>query len=451
MRNNVACQDPLDLFPDGTVRDAEGRLMIGGCSATELVEQHGSPLYVYDEHTFLEACRNYRRPLADVYPNSRVIYAAKAYIDLHALGLVAENGLGVDFVSGGELAAALSAGVDPAMLTFHGNNKSRAEIEQALACGVGQLVADGEDDLTLIGRVAAERGVRAPVLLRLTPGISAHTHEYIRTGELDSKFGIPISTGQALAVTKAALANRGIELLGFHAHIGSQIFDRQPLIDNARKLVEFSVSTERETGFFPAVISPGGGGGVRYTRADSGLEPAPLMTAIGEAILDALPDARRPLVIVEPGRSLIARSGVALYSVGTIKSIPGIRTYVAVDGGMADNIRPALYGSEYTVVLANRRPGPDRSEVTVAGRYCESGDILFKDVALPRLERGDILAAATSGAYGIAMASNYNMALRPAVVFVAGGRSKLTRRRETEADLLALFPQSGEGEKPLDQ
>ena len=444
--SNNPIQDPLELFPEGTARDAAGRLELGGCAVTDLIERFGSPLYVYDQDSVTTTCRQYRQPLADAYSNSRVIYAAKAYADLHVLGLVAECGLGVDCVSAGELTAALEAGVDPAMVTFHGNNKSRAEIDLALSAGIGQLVADGEDDLAFIGQVAAGRGTRAPVLLRLTPGISAHTHEYIRTGELDSKFGIPISTGQAIAATKSALEDPGIELLGYHAHIGSQIFDRQPLIDNARKLVEFAIATERETGYFPAVISPGGGGGVRYTLADAGLDPGPLMTAIGSAVTEALPDARRPLLVVEPGRSIIARAGVALYSVGTIKSIPDVRTYVAVDGGMADNIRPALYGAEYTVVLANRRPEPPLATVTVAGRYCESGDILFKDAQLPRLRRGDILAAATSGAYGMAMASNYNMAMRPAVVFVTDGRSTLTRRRETEADLLGLFPQSGEGQ-----
>ena len=443
--SNNRIQDPLELFPAGTLRDAAGRLVLGGCTVTDLIERFGSPLYVYDQDSVTTTCQQYRQPLAGAYSNSRVIYAAKAYADLHVLGLVAACGLGVDCVSAGELTAALEAGVDPAMVTFHGNNKTRAEIDLALSAGIGQLVADGEDDLAFIGQVAAARGARAPVLLRLTPGISAHTHEYIRTGELDSKFGIPISTGQALAATKSALEDPGIELLGYHAHIGSQIFDRQPLIDNARKLVEFSIATERSTGFFPAVISPGGGGGVRYTLADAGLEPGPLMTAIGSAVTEALPDARRPLLVVEPGRSIIARAGVALYSVGTIKSIPDVRTYVAVDGGMADNIRPALYGADYTVVLANRQPEPPFGTVTVAGRYCESGDILFKDALLPRLRRDDILAAATSGAYGMAMASNYNMALRPAVVFVTGGQPTLTRRRETEADLLGLFLNSGEG------
>lgn len=446
MRNSSeAIRDPLELFPEGTARDGAGRLVLGGCAVTDLVERFGSPLYVYDRDSVTASCLRYRQPLAAAYPNSRVIYAAKAYADLHVLGLAAECGLGVDCASAGELKTALEAGVDPANITLHGNNKTRSEIELALASGVGQLVADGEDDLAFIGLVAGGRGVRAPVLLRLTPGISAHTHEYIRTGELDSKFGIPISTGQARAVTKSALQDPGIELLGFHAHIGSQIFDRQPLIDNARKLVEFAIAIERETGYFPAVISPGGGGGVRYTLADTGLDPGPLMTAIGSAVTQALPDARRPLLVVEPGRSIIARAGVALYSVGTIKQIPDVRTYVAVDGGMADNIRPALYGAEYTVVLANRRPEPPFATATVAGRYCESGDILFKDALLPQLRRGDILAAATSGAYGMAMASNYNMAPRPAVVFVSGGRAIITRRRETESDLLGLFPRSGEG------
>ena len=441
----------LALFPGSCLRDRDGHLKIGGCRVGELLTRFGSPLYVYDEAQVVSDCRSYVDPLAAAYPNSRVIYAAKAYVDLHLLGVAAAAGLGVDCVSGGEIKAALAAGVDPELLTFHGNNKLRGEIELALAAGIGHFVADGRDDLELIGEIAAAGGRRAKTLLRLTPGISAHTHEYIRTGEIDSKFGIAIATGQAQEAVIAALANRGIELLGYHAHIGSQIFDAQPLEDNARKLIDFALAMEQRTGFFPSVISPGGGAGVRYTEDDAGLDPGALMAALGKVVRSALPDGRRPLLVVEPGRSIIARSGIALYTVGSIKSIPGVRTYAAVDGGMADNIRPALYGARYTAVLANRRGTSVRSTVTVAGRYCESGDILFKDLELPQLRRGDILAAATSGAYGMAMSSNYNLALRPAVVFVADGAARITRRRETYDDLLGLFPESGEGKEPIDK
>ncbi len=429
----------LMVFPLTAARDGDGTLIIGGCRVDELLRQYGSPLYVYDAQDVRSACSAYLEPLRAKYPNSQVIYAAKAYADLYTLRLAATVGLGVDCVSGGEIAAALAAGVNPGDITFHGNNKLATEINEALDCGIGHFVADGIDDLALIGEIAARRGQRAPTLLRLTPGISAHTHEYIRTGEIDSKFGIAIETGQAMEAVKAAIADPGIYLRGYHAHIGSQIFDPQPLVDNARGLVEFAIVAEQATGFFPDVISPGGGGGVRYSSDDDGLDPSSLMNAVADAVIDALPDDRRPRLVVEPGRSIIARAGVSLYTVGTIKEIPGVRTYVAVDGGMADNIRPALYGADYTVILAGRESPADRLRVTVAGRYCESGDILFKNVLLPPLHRGDILAAATSGAYGIAMSSNYNLALRPAVVFVEEGNSKLTRRRETYADLLNLF------------
>lgn len=431
----------LQLFPLGTTRGEDGELMIEGASVTDLVNQFGTPLYIYSENTLRAACRSYTQPIDDIYPNSTVMFAAKSYLDPTIAKIVGEEGLGVETVSGSEMQTVHRAGIPPELITLHGNNKLTDEIDQAVDLGIGHLVADGTDDLQLIAERAHRSNRTANILLRLTPGISAHTHEYIRTGEIDSKFGIPIANGQAADAVRMALNLPGIKLIGYHAHIGSQIFDVNPFKGNVKALIDFSIQMEAETGYFPEAISPGGGAGVRYEEQDSGLSPESLVKEICHSLIDYLPDKRRPHLILEPGRSIIARSGIAVYTVGTIKRIPEVRTYVAVDGGMADNIRPALYGANYTVVLANRdTSGGPTETVSVAGRYCESGDILFNNITLPKLNRGDLLASATSGAYGMSMASNYNMALRPAVVMVDKRKARLTRRRETINDIWNVFP-----------
>jgi len=430
----------LELFPLGTVRGDDGALVIDGASVTDLVKQFGTPLYVYSENTLRASCRAYTQPISELYPDSTVMFAAKSYLDPTIASIVGEEGLGVETVSGSEMQTVHRAGISPELITLHGNNKLIDEIDQAVDLGIGHLVADGIDDLQLIAERAQRSNTIANVLLRLTPGISAHTHEYIRTGEIDSKFGIPIANGQAADAVRLALSLPGVKLVGYHAHIGSQIFDVNPFKGNIKALIDFTIQMEADTGYFPEAISPGGGAGVRYEEQDSGLSPESLVKEIAQSLIDYLPDTRRPHLILEPGRSIIARSGVAVYTVGTIKRIPEVRTYVAVDGGMADNIRPALYGANYTVVLANRNSTGPTETVSVAGRYCESGDILFNNVTLPELNRGDLLASATSGAYGMSMASNYNMALRPAVVMIDKGRARLTRRRETIQDIWNVFP-----------
>ncbi len=416
-------------------------MVIGGCDVVELVEEFGSPLYVYDAATIRGACHSYLAALRNNYPNSSVLYAGKAYLDPTLLRLIRDEGLGLDAVSGGEIQCAVAAEFPMDRVLFHGNNKLTDEIELALDAGVGRFAADGFEDIRLISSIATARGVTANVILRLTPGVSAHTHEYIRTGALDSKFGVPISTGQAEGAVELALESTGVNLIGYNAHIGSQIFDTEPYRDTVRILLDFASEMRERHGISPEVISPGGGCGVRYVEEDSGLEIERLVTTICDELKEMLPSGESPELVLEPGRSIIASAGVALYTVGTIKEIPDVRTYVAVDGGMADNIRPALYGSEYTVELASRAAEPSSSPVTIAGRYCESGDILFKDVTLPELRGGDLLAAAASGAYNMAMSSNYNMALRPAVVFVNDGNARLSRRRETYDDLFAIFPE----------
>ncbi len=405
----------------------------------DLVQEYGSPLYVYDEATIRAMCRSYVDVLAENYPNSSVTYAGKAYIDPMVLQIVADEGLGLDAVSGGEIQCAVASGFPMERVIFHGNNKLPDEIELGLSAGIGRFMVDGLDDLRLISRIASDRRTTANVMLRLTPGISAHTHEYIRTGALDSKFGLPISTGQAEQAVSLALELSGVSLIGYHAHIGSQIFDTEPFAQTVKVLLAFAEQMHDKYGVRPEVLSPGGGCGIQYVEDDEGLDIERLVKVICRTFVDGLPAGVEPELSLEPGRSIVANAGVALYTVGTLKEIPGVRTYVAVDGGMADNIRPALYGSEYKVEIASRAAGGETSTVTIAGRYCESGDILFKDVALPELRSGDIIAAAASGAYNLAMSSNYNMALRPAVVFVKDGQATLSRRRETFDDLLATF------------
>ena len=428
------------IYPLDTYRNEAGHLVIGGCDVVDLVQEFGSPLYVYDEATIRAMCRSYVDVLAENYPNFSVTYAGKAYIDLAVLRIVADEGFGLDAVSGGEIQCAVAAGFPMERVIFHGNNKLPDEIELGLSAGIGRFMVDGLDDLRLISQVASDRQTTANVMLRLTPGISAHTHEYIRTGALDSKFGLPISTGQAEEAVKLALESSGISLIGYHAHIGSQIFDTAPYAQTVEVLLGFAEQMHDKYGVCPEVLSPGGGCGVQYVEEDDGLEIERLVKVICRTFKDGLPAGVEPELALEPGRSIVANAGVALYTVGTVKEIPGVRTYVAVDGGMADNIRPALYGSEYKVDIASREADGESSTVTVAGRYCESGDILFSDVSLPELRSGDIVAAATSGAYNLAMSSNYNMALRPAVVFVKDGQATLSRRRETYEDLLAVFP-----------
>ena len=414
--------------------------MIGGCDVVDLVQEFGSPLYVYDEATIRAMCRSYVDVLAENYPNFSVTYAGKAYIDLAVLRIVADEGFGLDAVSGGEIQCAVAAEFPMERVIFHGNNKLPDEIELGLSAGIGRFMVDGLDDLRLISQVASDRQTTANVMLRLTPGISAHTHDYIRTGALDSKFGLPISTGQAEEAVRLALESSGVSLIGYHAHIGSQIFDTEPYAQTVEVLLGFAEQMHDKYGVCPEVLSPGGGCGVQYVEEDDGLEIERLVKVICRTFKDGLPAGVEPELALEPGRSIVANAGVALYSVGTLKEIPGIRKYVAVDGGMADNIRPALYGSEYKVDIASREADGECSTVTIAGRYCESGDILFKDVSLPELRNGDIVAAATSGAYNLAMSSNYPRALRPAVVFVKDGQATLSRRRETYDDLLAVFP-----------
>ena len=436
-----AAEDTLlsEVFPHGTRRDARGVLVLGGASVDRLIDEHGTPLYVFDEATLRAQCRAYAQPLIGTYPNSLALYASKAHLDPTIAGIVAAEGLGADAVSSGEIRVALAGGMPADRIVLHGNNKLPAEIDYALDVGIGRIVVDSLDELDLIAKIAARRGgPPAPVMLRVTPGVEAHTHEYIRTGAIDSKFGLQLHSGAAEEAVAKAQAASSINLTGLHAHIGSQVLDIEPYADSLGIVLDFAAAMSQRHDLVLRDISPGGGFGVSYSEDDD----PPAAGAFVEVIATTLRTRGfnpQPRLLIEPGRSIVARAGVALYRVGTIKEIPGVRTYVSVDGGMADNIRPALYGAKYRALIANRAPDSSKQLVTVAGRYCESGDVLLRDIELPALSRGDVLAIPAAGAYHMSMASNYNLVGRPATILVRDGEARVTRPRETDADLLASF------------
>ena len=413
-------------------------LTIGGCDTVDLARRFGTPLYVYDEQTIRTRCREYRAAIEAVYPEALVIYASKAFTSPMLLQIIREEGLGLDVVSGGELYVALSVKFPPESIYFHGNNKSPDELEMALEHGVGRVVVDSFHELTLLDQLAQRHGKRQQILLRLSPGVEAHTHDFRKTGILDSKFGFPISTGQAEDAVRQASQARGLELLGFHCHIGSQIFELEPYVEATEVCFDFASRMQREYGLQLQEYSPGGGWGVAYTAQDDPWPISEIVSKVGHALeqASARHELGSPRMVIEPGRSIVAQAGVALYTIGAIKQIPGLRTYASVDGGMADNIRPAIYGSEYEAIVANRADAARTDRVTIAGKYCESGDILIKDIDLPPLQSGDLLALPTSGAYNLAMSSNYNQALKPAVVLVKDGQAQLMRRRQSYEDLL---------------
>ena len=430
---------PAALFPDTTRLTERNTLAIGGCDLVDLAAEYGTPLYVYDEATIRARARAFREALAGYGGRATICYAAKAYGAPWLLRLVAAEGLGLDVVSGGELNAAVRAGFPRERIFFHGNNKSEDELLFATAEDIGRVVVDNLDEITLLTRVAARQAARIPVLLRLGPGVDAHTHAHLLTGAEDTKFGLDIASGAAEAGVRAVLERLKLELRGFHAHIGSQIRDIGPYRESVERLFAFAAEMRERAGFVAQEISPGGGYGVRYTLEDPETRPADMIRVVAGIVADA---AKRhgfheplPDLTIEPGRSIVALAGVALYRVGSVKR--GARTYVAVDGGMADNIRPTAYGAKYTAVLASRVSDPDVVDVAIAGKYCETGDILIQHVALPLPRVGEVIAIPTSGAYQLSMASNYNMAPRPAVVVVTDGRARLVRRRETYDDLLA--------------
>jgi diaminopimelate decarboxylase len=412
----------------------DGTLAIGGCSVRELARRYGTPLYVYDLATVHAVARACRDALGD---GGSVHYACKAYLARWLTQALQAEGFGLDVCSGGELQQALAHGFPASRLRLHGNNKDASTLRLAVQADIGAVVVDNVPELQRLITACADEGRRAPVLLRLNPGIEAHTHRYLQTGVLDSKFGLPIAGGEAARAVRLALQYRQfISLLGYHAHIGTQILDLEPFRLLVRAMLAFAREVERESGFWPAQLSPGGGIGITYTD-EAPPSPVEWLGAV-QSELAALEPPRRPRLSVEPGRAIVGPAGVAIYRVGTIKRVPGGRVYVATDGGMADNIRPALYDARYAALAATRMHEPAAQVVTIAGPYCESGDLLVHDAELPAVEPGDLIALPAAGAYCLPMSSNYNGALRPAVALVSEGTMRLAQRRQTVEDLLAL-------------
>ena len=427
-----------ELLPITSALSADGHLEIGGCGVPALVEEFGSPLYVYDETTVRAMCREFVGGFSSEYPDSHASYSMKAFASPALAGILEEEGLGMNVVTGGELAVAKAAGFPPGRLIFHGNNKSTAELEEAVDYGVGRIAIDGEHEIDLLDRIAGERNVTQTVWLRVSPSVDPHTHMLTTTGVLDSKFGFPIETGQAEDAVRRAAAAPNLDLAGLHFHLGSPIFELEAYSAAVHYVLEFAARM-RDTGLELLEFSPGGGFAIGYEPES----PPPTIAAYARQIARAVRagcDAHslaEPRLAVEPGRAIVGRAGVAVYTIGAIKVIPGVRTYVTVDGGMADNIRPALYDARYSVINATRPLDAATETVTVAGKFCESGDVLARDVKLPPVRPGDLLAVPASGAYCVPMASNYNMAARPAIVMVREGHARLIRRRETYDDLLA--------------
>ena len=414
---------PTRLLPDTAAISADGRLRIGGCDLVDLAGEYGTPLFVYDEAHLRARCREAVTAFGD-----GVAYASKAFLCDAMARLAHEEGMHLDVATGGELFVALRAGVPADRLVMHGNNKSDAELAMALDEGVGRIVVDSFDELDRLDAIATATGSRPRVLLRITPGVEAHTHEFIATGQDDSKFGFTASSGLATAAVERALASDSVELVGLHAHIGSQVFEVEAFARAIEVLADFAAP------FGLAELSVGGGLGVPYVEGES----APSITEWASGIRAVCEAAGvTASVSAEPGRAIVAAAAITLYTVGTIKDLPGIRTYVAVDGGMSDNPRPVLYGSGYETFLPRATAAERSRPVRVVGKHCESGDLLVREGWVPDdLVVGDVLATPVTGAYGHAMGSNYNHVLRPAVVFVADGDARTVVRRETFEDLV---------------
>ncbi|HHY71112.1 MAG TPA: diaminopimelate decarboxylase [Thermoanaerobacterales bacterium] len=414
-------------------------LEIGGCDTVELVKEFGTPLYVMDENHIRENCRSYTNSLRNMHENSEVIYAAKAFLTMEMCKLIQEEGLCLDVVSGGELYLAIKSGFPAKRIYFHGNNKSYTELEMAVEYGVGRIVVDNFFELELLRDLTKKyQGKKIKILLRLTPGIEAHTHDYIKTGQLDSKFGFVMENGHAFMAVENALSIKSLKLMGFHCHIGSQIFEEQPFKDTAEVMIQFAKNIKEKYGFKTKEVNFGGGFGIKYTEKDKPLTVKHYVTVLVESVKESCKKHGLPIpkILIEPGRAIIGEAGTTLYTIGAIKNIPGVRKYVSVDGGMSDNIRPALYGAKYSAVVANKVNGSKKETVSIAGKCCESGDMLIWDIDLPKIAPGDILAVFSTGAYHYSMASNYNMIPKPAVVFVKSKTARLVVRRQTYEDLL---------------
>jgi len=427
------------------IREIKGNtLYFDGCDATELARQYGTPLYVFSETDIVSRVQELRACFLDKWPGSRAAYACKAFCTPAILKLMAREGMCIDVVSGGELYAAIQAGFPAEGIEFNGNNKLPSELEMAVDYGIGRIIIDGLQELALIESICKAKNKQMKVLYRVTPGVKADTHDYIITGKKDSKFGIPLDDEIIYPAIQAAIESPWVDFLGVHFHVGSQLFEVRPFLEAIDTSLKLMKGTRERFGVDMAELNLGGGFGVTYTteqRQPYSYFLDPMMEKIA-AFCDAEGFAR-PALVIEPGRSIVAEAGMSLYNVGSIKDIPGVRKYVSIDGGMTDNIRPALYQAVYEGILANKADSVPSETVSVCGKCCESGDILMKDTLLPPAEAGDILAMFSTGAYGFSMASNYNLNPIPAVVLTKQGQSELIVKRQSYEQLMqnAVIPE----------
>ncbi len=415
-----------------------GHLTIGGYDLTKIADEFGTPTYVMDEAVIRRNCRAYKESI-DKYYNGKglALYASKALSCKYLYRIMKEENMGVDVVSGGEMYTALEAGFPAEKIYFHGNNKTEEEIRFALESGIGRVVADNYVDLERLNRIAGELGKKAKIIIRIKPGVDAHTHDFIMTGQIDSKFGVALENGEAEEMVASMKEYENISLVGFHCHIGSQIFDLEPFEHTAEIMMNFIADMKEKYGFEAEELNLGGGFGIKYTKDDEPIDYGEYMKAVS-VVVKRVADKRGlklPFILVEPGRSIVAEAGLTLYSVGSVKEIKDIRTYVSVDGGICDNPRYIMYGAEYTA-LAVKKPLADGKKVTIAGKCCESGDLIGEDMELPEVESGDLVAILSTGAYNYSMSSNYNRIPRPPIVMIKDGQPTLAVRRETYADIV---------------
>ena len=429
------------MLYDNISVNEKGHLTFAGYDTVELAEKYGTPLYLMDEDKIRQRVREYKKAMSDFMPQGSVPeFASKAFSCRQIYRIMAEEGIDIDIVSPGELYTAVTAGFPMERAFFHGNNKTDGDIELAVEKGVGYFVVDNEDELYALDRCASKHGIVQKILLRVTPGIDPHTHKKISTGSVDSKFGTAIGTGQAEEIVAKAIDLKNIELCGYHCHIGSQIFDSEPFHTASEIMLKFIADIKYKYGYTPDMLNLGGGLGVRYVESEPEIDYYGELRKIAETIKKQCAELNldMPKILTEPGRSLVGDAGITLYTVGSVKEIRGYKNYVSVDGGMTDNPRYTLYESPYTVILASRAEDEKDFTATVAGRCCESGDLIQEDVAMPRPGRGEILAVLTTGAYNYSMASNYNRIPRPPVVMLNSERDYIAVKRETLEDICRL-------------
>lgn len=419
--------------------NSENHLVIGQHDTVELAKKFGTPLYVLDEDLMRDNCRAYKNAIDTYYDgHGLVLFASKALCTMYTGRLVAEEGLGADVVSGGELYTLYKAGFPMEKVFFHGNNKTPDEIELALNCGVGHIVVDNKYELELLNRIANEKNVNQRILFRIKPGIDAHTHDFVKTGQIDSKFGVALENGEAYEIHKLALSMSNIQIDGVHCHIGSQIFDVEPFCEAAKVMIGFIADLYDKLGIKVKILNLGGGFGIKYTATDDPIAPSEYIHKVTNVVKELAQEKGidLPFLVFEPGRSIVASAGITLYTVGCVKEIENVRTYVSIDGGMCDNPRYILYGSKYTAVLANNASAEPVAPITIAGKCCESGDLIQEHIMMPQIHVGDTLAVLATGAYNYSMSSNYNRIPRPPIVAVSGNEAKIIVKRETYDDLI---------------